>query len=505
MNEYPELYNESYVLYDRVMNPLAAQLDQKVQRDRGTRRGRPSTSSSTFDQPSSSHLNDDDDDGNDEGTSRASTPYSPTVKLSDALTATANVPAVYLQQFSKTVHKVPDTKDTIRFKLDTREITYTVDMFRDTLKLLVETPNNPFITPKKYVIQYSQFTKLIIADLMKKYPSIPQRRDEDYHSMKDDIPLVSVYSTRNVLFQGMRIPDAFLAKEICVIGTHKTTPRAHRTPTLTIVSPQGKKTKQSAGETSSPRKPLKVTIRQKKQITPSILPPKEEIEKMVKCEEDKESYASEFADSMLNDDDFDDEKDEDELKDDDVEKSDDAAEEKDNDDHTDHTLVQTHATGSMETRNEKMQTPIPTPTRSPKSELSSDKTISEKLTAPVSPITATTSKTKTKRGFTSNKKKILPGSIAGMCRRRGQIRHHIKTKFMTREFFIGKIREVLDHCNNVVPEMTSAKTNEMIKEDMPHLVNLEINKDRKIDPINVLELISKEFATHGPKMIEELF
>ncbi|GJS45894.1 hypothetical protein Tco_0596015 [Tanacetum coccineum] len=67
-------YNESYVLYDRVMNPLAAQLERKPRRDRGTRRGRPSTSSSTFDQPSSSHLNDDDDDGNDEGTSRASTP-----------------------------------------------------------------------------------------------------------------------------------------------------------------------------------------------------------------------------------------------------------------------------------------------------------------------------------------------------------------------------------------------------------------------------------------------
>ncbi|GJX12360.1 hypothetical protein Tco_0204118 [Tanacetum coccineum] len=76
MNEYPELYNESYVLYDRVMNPLAAQLEQKVRRDHGMRRGRPSTSSSTFDQPSSSHLNDDDDDGNDEGTSCASTPPS---------------------------------------------------------------------------------------------------------------------------------------------------------------------------------------------------------------------------------------------------------------------------------------------------------------------------------------------------------------------------------------------------------------------------------------------
>ncbi|GKA01561.1 hypothetical protein Tco_0674226 [Tanacetum coccineum] len=59
----PELVNESYVLYDRVMNPLTAQHERKTRKDRGTRRGRHSTSSSSaFDQPSSSHLNDDDDD-----------------------------------------------------------------------------------------------------------------------------------------------------------------------------------------------------------------------------------------------------------------------------------------------------------------------------------------------------------------------------------------------------------------------------------------------------------
>ncbi|GJS65857.1 hypothetical protein Tco_0680421 [Tanacetum coccineum] len=74
MNENHELYTESYVLYDRVMNPLAAQQEQKTRKDRGSRRGRHSTSSSSaFDQPSSSHLN-DDGDGNGEGTSRASTP-----------------------------------------------------------------------------------------------------------------------------------------------------------------------------------------------------------------------------------------------------------------------------------------------------------------------------------------------------------------------------------------------------------------------------------------------
>ncbi|GKB72220.1 hypothetical protein Tco_0933632 [Tanacetum coccineum] len=73
IGENPELQNESYVLYDRVMNPLAAQLERKPRRDRGTRRGRHSTSSSSaFDQPSSSHLNDDDDDVNDDAPRDAS-------------------------------------------------------------------------------------------------------------------------------------------------------------------------------------------------------------------------------------------------------------------------------------------------------------------------------------------------------------------------------------------------------------------------------------------------
>nr|GEV84532.1 retrovirus-related Pol polyprotein from transposon TNT 1-94 [Tanacetum cinerariifolium] len=370
-----------------------------------------------------------------------------------------------------TVSKVPDTEDTIMFKLHSQEIIYTVDMFRDTLHLLVETPDNPFIAPvnikvieffmqkvgyqgvvdkistfytkflaqpwhtmfkKKNVITYPRFTKLIIADLMKKYPSIPKRLDKDYHSIKDDISLVSVYSIGNVA-------------------------TADYTEYET-----GKKRKQSAGETSSPRKSLKVTIRKKKQNTTSIPPPsddrerdkiakvtllsltlhktalateaqenvvkvqenlvEEEIEKIVKGEEDEESYASEFVDSMFNDDDsgtridpeshkenpevvddddvtknIDDKKDEYEEKDDNFEKTGDAAKKKDNDDHTDHTLVETHAMGSMETRNEQIQTLIPTQSRSPRKDLSSDKTISEELTTTISPTTATTSKCKSKK------------------------------------------------------------------------------------------------------------
>ncbi|GJS59320.1 hypothetical protein Tco_0654104 [Tanacetum coccineum] len=263
-----------------------------------------------------------------------------------------------------------------------------------------------YVFQKKDVIQYPRFTKLIIVDLMNKYSSIPQILDKDYHSIKDDIPLVSVYLIGNVLFRGMLIPNAFLTDKIRATDDYKKYKTV--TPTLTVACPHGKKRNQSVWETSLPRKSLKVTIKQKKQSTTLILPPsddrerdeiteaalliqenlaEEEIKKMVEGEEDEESYASEFSDFMFNDDDDsgtriepgsqkenlevvddddvtkkkDDKKDEDEEKDDDVEKMGDDVEEKDNADHTNQTLVGTHATGSMETNNKQMQTPIPTP------------------------------------------------------------------------------------------------------------------------------------------------
>ncbi|GJZ91270.1 retrovirus-related pol polyprotein from transposon TNT 1-94 [Tanacetum coccineum] len=124
-----------------------------------------------------------------------------------------------------------------------------------------------FLIDKLDVIRYPRFTKLIIADLMKKYPSISLRLEEDYHSIKDDISLVSVYTTGNVQVRWMLISDAFLTEEIRTTDDYKeSTPRAHRTPTLTADSPQRKKMKQSAREITSPQKSLKVTIKQKQVV-----------------------------------------------------------------------------------------------------------------------------------------------------------------------------------------------------------------------------------------------
>nr|GEV00750.1 hypothetical protein [Tanacetum cinerariifolium] len=358
--------------------------------------------------------------------------------LSYALTATADVPAVYLQQFWKTFRKVPDTKDTIRFKMDTQDIIYTVDIFRDTLKMPVETLDNPFVAPvnieiiesfvhtigyqgfidkKKDAIQYPRFTKLITTNLIKKYPFISLRFEEDYHFIKDDILLVSVYTTGNVTVQGMLIPDAFLTKEIHATddykeyetvfvyvdvlmnqpqlvvstqGTHRTIPRAYRTLTLTA-SPQGKKRKQSARETSSIQKSLKVTIKQKN---------------VVEGDKDEESYANKFVASMIHDDvddaedmiDPESHKEHPELVDDDDDK------EKKKDDEM----------GSLENRTDKMQTPIPTTPRSLRINLSSDKNINQELTDTVSLSTANTSKDPHKKRHISSKYSHLPGALRRM-------------------------------------------------------------------------------------------
>ncbi|GJV91282.1 hypothetical protein Tco_1539095 [Tanacetum coccineum] len=195
--------------------------------------------------------------------------------------------------------------------------------------------------------------------------------------LTDEIHETDDYNEYETMFEKIDVPMNQPQPVFSTQGTHRTTPRAHRTPTLTATSPQGKKWKQVSEESSSSKKSLKITIKQK--AKPSSIPPlsddrerdkiakatilsltihkttladeaqenvakvqdklaEEEIEKMVKGEEDEESYASEFFDSMFNDDA------------DDLGtriEPDDTVEEKDNDDHTDHTLVGSHATGSM--------------------------------------------------------------------------------------------------------------------------------------------------------------
>ncbi|GJW41095.1 hypothetical protein Tco_0066940 [Tanacetum coccineum] len=309
--------------------------------------------------------------------------------LSHALTATADVPAVYLQQLWQTVSKVPDTEDTIKFMLDNQQFTYTVDMFRDTLHLPVETLKNLFVVPanintiktfmnrvsyqgvvnkdfmnnvfqKKESIQYPRFIKLIIADLMKKFPNIPKRLEEDYHSIKDDVPLVSVYTTGNVSVRGMLVPDVFLTAKIretndfneyemvfikvdvlmnqpqpvvSTQGTHRITHSSYRSPTISASPSVSKKRKQIIGESSSPQQSLKITIKQKQTVKKDDDDSEDRIEP---------GSHKDNPEVVVDDDDKERENQDDEM-------------------------------GSLEIRNEETQTTIPTPLNSPRKILSSDK------------------------------------------------------------------------------------------------------------------------------------
>nr|GEX86397.1 hypothetical protein [Tanacetum cinerariifolium] len=240
----------------------------------------------------------------------------------------------------------------------------------------------------------------------------------------------------------------------------------------------------------------------------------EEIEKMVEGDKDEESYASKFVDSIFNDDiekDKDDEEIEKEVKDNGIEKdkiNEEIVKEKKADTVEKMNEVVDDVTGSMEIRKEKKQTPIPSPTRSPRNVSSTKKIVFEELTTRVSPKTATTFKdssiTKRKKQSISFRSKTLPGSITGMSRRRGLICSRIKNKFVTHDFFMSKIRETRDHCKKVVHDVTFAKTKETITQEMPRLVNVAVNMDRKVDPIDAKEIIAKEFTTHRPKMIEKI-
>nr|GEX26708.1 hypothetical protein [Tanacetum cinerariifolium] len=218
--------------------------------------------------------------------------------LSYVLTTTANVHAVYLQRFWKTIRSVVNANETIRFMVDRQEITYTIDMFRATLNLPVKTPAHPFIAPA--TLQFIQPFLNIIGY----QGNVDKRLKEDYHSIKDDIPYVSVYTTRNVTVKRMVILDEFLtnviretheykdnAKEFVRVdvptmqpqpvestqGTNRT-PRTPRTPnpaTVVVndVVLEKKKGKRVAGETSSPRPSLKIFVRQHKPISTTSIPP----------------------------------------------------------------------------------------------------------------------------------------------------------------------------------------------------------------------------------------
>nr|GEY48043.1 hypothetical protein [Tanacetum cinerariifolium] len=223
------------------------------------------------------------------------------------------------------------------------------------------------------------------------------------------------------------------------------TPSAHRAPTPTAVIDdvvQKKKRKQVDGDTSSPRKSLKVTIKQMKPTSTPMLPPNDDKEK------DEIIEATILGLAIYKTAKFAEEQESEEKKDD---KKDDDNDDDDNDDHIDHRLVKEQVKVSLENRNEKMETPIPSPHRSPRTNLSSDKTISQELTA---------------NGINENMDKVL---------------------------------------HEIIPRIALNTNNDIIKDNLPRFITDTIIQERDTFLVSVPALISKEFVDHVLMIIEELF
>ncbi|GJT72766.1 hypothetical protein Tco_1032052 [Tanacetum coccineum] len=328
--------------------------------------------------------------------------------------------------------------------------------------------NNVF--QKKEAIQYPRFIKLIIADLIMKFLNIPQRVDEDYHSIKDDTPLVSTYTTGNVLVRGMLILDEFLTKEIRATDDFKeSTPRAHRIPIVSTASPHGKKRKQIAGESCSPLKSLKITIRQKQVV---------EGEKYDDDSKDRLDPESHKENPEYVDDDDDEEK---------------VDEEKDVD------------MGSLETRTEEMQTPIPTPPRSPRINLSSDKNITQELIDTVPLPTVTTSKNPHSKRHISSKYSHLPGALRRMCRRQGYMIQNMERKCVITKYFWKTHKKVDRVLHEIVPQLAGKATDDLIENNLKPSIVATIIEDRDAFHSEVPDLVSQEFNAQALKIIKELF
>ncbi|GKG11349.1 hypothetical protein Tco_0342749, partial [Tanacetum coccineum] len=146
----------------------------------------------------------------------------------------------------------------------------------------------------------------------------------------------------DTVFMKVDIPMNQPQPVVSTQGTNRTTPSAYRSPSVSASPPKTKKRKNIVGESSSSRKSLKVTIKQKQIVDEE----KDDVDSKDKLEPESHKENPKVIDD---DDDNVRAKKDDEM-------------------------------GSLEIRNEETQTTTPTPLRSLRKSLSSDKKIFQELT-----------------------------------------------------------------------------------------------------------------------------
>ncbi|GKB48730.1 hypothetical protein Tco_0899483 [Tanacetum coccineum] len=132
-----------------------------------------------------------------------------------SIAASSSVPWIYLGQFWHTL-KEDGSKYRLKFVLDRKEITMTLNDFRRIFQLSQATDNNHERFEGLYyalehpstLIPYPRFTKLIVGHYMTAYPKMSRRVHDKYHNLEHDEMVKSIFNSgKNKVGVGMKIPS----------------------------------------------------------------------------------------------------------------------------------------------------------------------------------------------------------------------------------------------------------------------------------------------------------
>nr|GEX62125.1 hypothetical protein [Tanacetum cinerariifolium] len=154
-----------------------------------------------------------------------------------------------------------------------------------------------------------------------------------------------------------------------------------------------------------------------------------------------------------------------------------------------------------------MQTPIPTPPRSPRTILSLDKNLTQELTktVPLPTTTTTSSNIPRSKQRISSKYNHLPSALRRMCRRQGYMIQNMERKCVTTKQFWKTHTKVNQVLHLGVSQLAEKATEELIETNLKLCIAATIIEERDAFRFKVPDLVSHEFKAQALKIIKDLF
>ncbi|GKE90515.1 hypothetical protein Tco_1567990, partial [Tanacetum coccineum] len=219
------------------------------------------------------------------------------------IAASASVPWIYMAQFWHTL-KEDGSKHRLKFLLDRKELTLTLDDFRTIFHLPQANDNNNalFVPPPSFSdmvpfykqvlgfsmelkkvsnfkipelmwegiyyslhhpatsIPYTRFTKIIISHYMTIFPEISRHPRDAYHNLQDDAIMKNIFNSgRNKNKVGMRIPPWMITEEMKLTEHYKMYVEVFGLDVPMIQSQSTESTQGTHRTLSAPRSPKPAT------------------------------------------------------------------------------------------------------------------------------------------------------------------------------------------------------------------------------------------------------